>query len=73
LNIIDLGRIKLHMPRMVRDLPAGGKRLWQGSDGYVATIVNGVVTYREGAHTGALPGRLVRGSRGDPQRQKAAA
>jgi len=33
----------------------------------------GVVTYREGEHTGALPGRLVRDSRGDPQRQKAAA
>jgi N-acyl-D-aspartate/D-glutamate deacylase len=73
LNIIDLDRIKLHAPRVVRDLPAGGKRLSQGSEGYVATIVNGVVTYREGVHTGALPGRLVRGSRGDPQRQKAAA
>jgi N-acyl-D-aspartate/D-glutamate deacylase len=73
LNIIDIGKMALHMPRVVRDLPAGGKRLWQGSEGYVATIVNGVVTYREGTHSGALPGRLVRGSRGDPQRRRAAA
>ncbi len=72
LNIIDLARMALHAPRVVRDLPGGGKRLWQGSDGYIATIVNGVVTYRDGQHSGALPGRLVRGSRGDPQPLQAA-
>ena len=44
------------------DLPAGGKRLVQDADGYIATIVNGAVTYREGEATGALPGRLVRGA-----------
>ncbi len=31
--------------------------------GYTATIVNGVVTRRDGADTGARPGRLVRGAR----------
>ena len=66
LNIIDLDRIALHAPRVVRDLPANGRRLAQAADGYVATIVNGVVTYRNGDHSGALPGRLVRGSRCDP-------
>jgi N-acyl-D-amino-acid deacylase len=50
--------------RACSDLPAGGKRLIQGADGYHATIVGGVVTYREGVHTGALPGRLVRGGHG---------
>ena len=30
--------------------------------GYDATIVSGVVTFREGEHTGALLGRLVRGA-----------
>lgn len=45
------------------DLPAGGRRLKQGASGYVATVVNGAVTYREGAATGVLPGRLVRGPR----------
>lgn len=64
LNIIDLERLNLHAPVILRDLPAGGKRLHQTADGYVATIVSGAVTYREGQHTGALPGRLVR--RTDP-------
>ncbi|MBJ7426022.1 MAG: hypothetical protein JHD22_03715, partial [Ilumatobacteraceae bacterium] len=42
------------------DLPAGGRRLLQTATGYVATIVNGVVTRRMGADTGQRPGRLVR-------------
>jgi N-acyl-D-aspartate/D-glutamate deacylase len=33
----------------------------QEADGYAVTIVSGVVTYRDGVPTGALPGRLVRG------------
>ncbi|MDP3175642.1 MAG: amidohydrolase family protein [Phenylobacterium sp.] len=60
-NVIDLDRLQLHMPRVVRDLPAGGRRLQQQADGFVATLVAGVVTYRDGASTGELPGRLVRG------------
>jgi len=44
----------------VQDLPAGGRRLTQRADGYDVTIVSGVVTYRAGVHTGALPGCLVR-------------
>jgi len=48
---------------MVYDLPAGGRRLVQGSSGYVATIVSGVVTRRDGVDTGARPGRLIRGGR----------
>jgi N-acyl-D-aspartate/D-glutamate deacylase len=61
LNVIDFDRLKLHPPHLVWDLPAGGKRLLQNADGYTATIKNGEVTYRNGAATGALPGRLVRG------------
>jgi N-acyl-D-aspartate/D-glutamate deacylase len=45
----------------VNDLPAGGTRILQGVDGYRATIVSGAVTRREGADTGARPGRLLRG------------
>ncbi|WP_176594691.1 amidohydrolase family protein [Sphingobium sp. EM0848] len=60
-NIIDLPGVKLHAPRVAHDLPAGGRRLYQRADGYDATIVSGVVTYRDGTPTGALPGRLVRG------------
>lgn len=63
LNIIDHDRLRLYPPAVRRDLPAGGRRLYQRASGYTATIVNGVVTYREGEATGALPGRLVRGAR----------
>jgi N-acyl-D-aspartate/D-glutamate deacylase len=47
----------------VHDLPAGGKRLVQGADGYVATLVAGETVFENGEHTGALPGRLVRAGR----------
>jgi N-acyl-D-amino-acid deacylase len=60
LNVIDLERLTLHAPRSVDDLPAGGRRILQDATGYVATIVSGVVTRRDGSDTGARPGRLVR-------------
>ncbi|HIF97954.1 MAG TPA: D-aminoacylase [Myxococcales bacterium] len=61
LNIIDLDSIRLHMPRVENDLPTGAPRLLQGADGYVATVVGGQVTFREGRDTGARPGGLIRG------------
>ncbi|OBV11747.1 N-acyl-D-amino-acid deacylase family protein [Erythrobacter dokdonensis] len=64
LNVIDLDRLKLGKPWLAFDLPAGGKRLLQKAEGYVATIKSGVVTFREGEWSGATPGGLVRG----PQR-----
>ena len=63
LNVIDLDRLRLELPRSVRDLPAGGTRLLQDAVGYVATIVSGVVTRRDDKDTGDRPGRLVRGAR----------
>ena len=63
LNVIDYARLAMDVPSMRYDLPAGGKRLVQGARGYVATVLNGEVVYREGVATGALPGRLVRGAR----------
>lgn len=60
INVIDFDNLKLNYPHAVDDLPAGGRRLLQTADGYVATVVNGVVTRRNGADTGARPGRLVR-------------
>ena len=62
LNVIDLSGLKLHVPTIEYDLPGGGKRMQQKSDGIAVTIVSGQVTYRDGQHTGALPGRLVRRS-----------
>ena len=60
LNVIDHERLRLREPRLVADLPAGGTRLLQPAEGYVATIVAGQVTRRHDEFTGALPGRLVR-------------
>jgi N-acyl-D-aspartate/D-glutamate deacylase len=64
LNVIDFDKLQVKAPRMAFDLPAGGKRLLQGAEGYVATIVSGEVVYRDGEATGALPGKLVRGAQG---------
>ncbi len=64
LNVIDFDNLKLGRPWLAFDLPAGGKRLLQKAEGYVATIKSGVVTFRDGAWTGATPGGLIRG----PQR-----
>jgi N-acyl-D-amino-acid deacylase len=56
-----MDRLKLGKPWLAFDLPAGGKRLLQKADGYVATIKSGEVTFREGQMTGALPGGVIRG------------
>ena len=65
-NIIDLDRLQLGKPWLAFDLPAGGKRLLQKADGYVATIKNGDVTFRNGLMTGALPCGLIRGPQASP-------
>jgi N-acyl-D-aspartate/D-glutamate deacylase len=63
INILDYDNMRLRSPEIVYDLPAGGKRLVQRTEGFDATIVSGEVVYRHGEATGALPGRLVRGAR----------
>ncbi len=65
-NIIDFEGLKLHAPKIVYDLPAGGRRLGQAAEGFRATIVSGVVTYQNGTHTGKLPGKLIRGAQKAP-------
>ncbi|OWY63311.1 amidohydrolase, partial [cyanobacterium TDX16] len=60
-NLVDLEGLTLHAPRMVHDLPAGGKRLVQRADGYRRTFVAGAEVVVDGEWTGATPGRLVRG------------
>jgi N-acyl-D-aspartate/D-glutamate deacylase len=66
INIIDWDRLTLRPPTVAYDLPSGGRRLTQDAEGYVATIVNGTVVYRDGQPTGQLPGRLVRGQQAAP-------
>ncbi len=62
-NVIDFENLTLRRPTIAFDLPAGGKRLLQRAEGYLHTFVSGVEVYADGAHTGALPGKLVRGAR----------
>jgi N-acyl-D-aspartate/D-glutamate deacylase len=62
INLIDHDRLRLHAPEIRFDLPAGGKRLHQRADGYVATFVAGVAIAENGEPTGACPGHVVRGA-----------
>jgi len=61
INVIDFDNLKLGRPALVADLPAGGSRLMQPAHGYRATFVRGEMVAKDGALTGARPGRLVRG------------
>ena len=60
LNVIDPQRLGVGAPRLVRDLPVGGKRFLQRGLGYVGTWVAGQCVQREGSVSSARPGRLVR-------------
>lgn len=67
-NVIDFDRLQLHSPEMVYDLPANGRRFIQRVDGYRYTIMSGEVTYENGEHTGAMPGKVIRGPKEAPAR-----
>ncbi len=64
LIVFDPDTVAPTMPEVARDLPAGARRLVQRARGISATVVNGEVVLRDGKHTGALPGRLLRGPLG---------
>ncbi len=66
LNVIDHTALTLHKPVIARDLPAGGRRLDQTADGYVATVVSGEVIAEHGVPTSARPGKLIRGRQPAP-------
>ena len=66
INVIDMQRLRLFAPRMVRDLPAGGQRLLQDAQGYRAVLVAGVPVLENDRLTGELPGRLYRAGRSAP-------
>lgn len=61
INIIDFEKLNVSHPKMIHDLPLGGRRLVQDATGYVATIKSGQVISENGVATGALPGNLIRG------------
>jgi N-acyl-D-aspartate/D-glutamate deacylase len=60
LNLIDPARVAPARPQIVRDLPAGGRRLLQTAQGYLGSWVAGKAVIRNGEITPARPGRLVR-------------
>ncbi|MGE0383169.1 MAG: amidohydrolase family protein [Gammaproteobacteria bacterium] len=60
LNVFDPDRLTPELPVVASDLPAGGKRLVSKSTGIRATILAGEVTFEDGRHSGAYPGRLLR-------------
>jgi N-acyl-D-aspartate/D-glutamate deacylase len=61
INVIDYDNLRLLPPKVLFDLPAGGRRLVQQAKGYQHTFVSGVETLYNDEFTGELPGRLVRG------------
>ena len=61
ITIFNPKTIEPQMPTVAHDLPSGAKRLKQYADGMLATIVAGQVVLKENQHTGALPGKLLRG------------
>lgn len=63
LNVFDADMIAPKLPELVHDLPAGAARLRQQATGLRATVVSGVPTFRDGKHTGAFAGRLIRRGR----------
>jgi N-acyl-D-amino-acid deacylase len=60
INVFDPATVGPTVPTLVDDLPGGGRRLEQRSQGFLATLVNGQVTIRDGVLTGLTPGRLLR-------------
>jgi N-acyl-D-amino-acid deacylase len=58
--VMDPARLKAHRARLADDFPAGTERYVVDAEGYVASVVNGQVLLREGVHSGALPGHVLR-------------
>lgn len=66
INIIDFENLRLESPEIIYDLPAGGRRMFQGSRGYRYTLVSGQVIMKDGVETEAMPGALIRGAKTAP-------
>ncbi|MGB0648016.1 MAG: N-acyl-D-amino-acid deacylase family protein, partial [Bradymonadia bacterium] len=60
INVIDMNQLKLNLPKMAWDLPAGGRRLVQRASGYALTLCNGIPILENDEILDARPGRLVR-------------
>ena len=59
-NVIDHDALTLRKPHMIHDLPAGGRRLMQNAEGYLATVKAGEVVLEHDQVTDARPGRTLK-------------
>ena len=59
-NVFDADKVAELQPELVHDFPGGAPRYIQKSTGFDATIVNGVVSVREGELTGVRAGKVLR-------------
>ncbi|MEM9465765.1 MAG: amidohydrolase family protein [Actinomycetota bacterium] len=59
-NVIDHDGLTLRKPHMIHDLPAGGRRLMQNAEGYLATVKAGEVVLEHDQVTDARPGRTLK-------------
>ena len=59
-TVVDLDRLAIAPLRVVNDLPGGAHRLWRGAQGYVAVVVNGVVSVLDDRPTGERGGATLR-------------
>ncbi len=69
----DYNNLGLHDSEEAYDLPGGSMRLKQVARGIPYTIVNGQILIENDAHTGALPGRVVRNAYSESTRGAAPA
>jgi N-acyl-D-aspartate/D-glutamate deacylase len=60
--VFDPESIELEKPQQVNDLPEGAPRFIQHARGIHYSIVNGSILMKNGAHTGAYPGKVLRSS-----------
>jgi N-acyl-D-aspartate/D-glutamate deacylase len=62
LTVFDPSRLSCGDSSLARDFPAESERYVVDADGYQFVVVNGEVLLEAGEHTGALPGRVLRGA-----------
>jgi N-acyl-D-aspartate/D-glutamate deacylase len=62
--VYDYANLSLRPTEVMHDFPEGEWRRVRKPDGYRAILVNGEVTFEDGACSGATPGRLLRHGRG---------
>jgi N-acyl-D-aspartate/D-glutamate deacylase len=61
INLIDFEHLSISAPRMIHDLPAGGRRLVQTAAGYQETFLSGQAMRTDAGTTHGLPGVTIGG------------